>query len=268
MRLDVCLVDLDDSALNVCRVTHGTSHNTVIPPPPTADLSPCILPDKAWEAVYPQGSINPKNHIPGGFGFYLAGPSDFSELLKGAKEVLFSYSVMFASDWDWVKGGKLPGIFGGEGDSSFQCSGGRKEDRCRCFSLRLMWRSNGKGEIYAYMPPHEENTKALLSVPPKSHGNYDYGFSVGSGSFTFDRGSWITIAQRVKLNDPGANDGELQLWIDGKSVINTAGLVFHDSLASHVHGAHFQTFFGGHTQDWASPKDQKAWFTNVSGAVL
>jgi hypothetical protein len=80
--------------------------------------------------------------------------------------------------------------------------------------------------------------------------------------------------------------GELQLWIDGKSVINTAGLVFRDSLASHVHGAHFQTFFGGkhywqkhlfsdqclrfqgHTQDWASPKDQKAWFTNVSGAVL
>jgi len=104
------LVDLDDNALNVCRVTHGTSHNTVIPPPPTADLSPYILPDKAWEAVYPQGSINPKNHIPGGFGFYLAGPSDFSELLKGAKEVLFSYSVMFASDWDWVKGGKLPGI--------------------------------------------------------------------------------------------------------------------------------------------------------------
>jgi hypothetical protein len=103
-------IDLDDKALNVCRVTAGTSHNIVIPPPPITDKNLCIPPAKAWEAVYPQGSINPKNSIPGGFGFYFAGPSSFRELLKDANEVLFSYSVMFANDWSWVKGGKLPGI--------------------------------------------------------------------------------------------------------------------------------------------------------------
>jgi hypothetical protein len=113
---------------------------------------------------------------------------------------------------------------GGEEDSSFRCSGGRREDRCRCFSLRLMWRSvvdyallesirvhfcrqNGEGEIYAYMPPYEENTKSLLSVPPKSYGSQEYGFSVGRGSFTFSSGTWITLAQRVKLNDPGVSNG-------------------------------------------------------------
>ena len=31
-------------------------------------------------------------------------------------------------------------VVGGEGDSAYECAGGRKDERCRCFSLRLMWR--------------------------------------------------------------------------------------------------------------------------------
>jgi hypothetical protein len=70
-------------------------------------------------------------------------------------------------------------------------------------------RPGGKGEVYAYMPPNEENTAALLSVPPKSYGNPEYGFSVGRGSFIFSPGVWTTVAQRVKLNDPGEPNGEI-----------------------------------------------------------
>lgn len=33
-------------------------------------------------------------------------------------------------------------------------------------------------------------------------------------------------------------------------------------------GAHFQTFFGGKGEDWASPKNQCAHFACVSGAIL
>jgi len=131
-----------------------------------------------------------------------------------------------------------------------------------------MWRPDGKGELYAYMPPTEENKTSLLSVPPRSYGNFEYGFSVGRGSFNFLPGSWTTIAERVKLNDPGKPNGELQLWVDGTSVINVAGLVYRESLESHVKGFHCQTFFGGHEKEWASPKDQKAWFSNFSGSIL
>jgi len=62
------------------------------------------------------------------------------------------------------------------------------------------------------------------------------------------------------------------------------GLIYRVNSASKVQGAHFETFFGGkvliwliihflehtagHTDDWASPKDQRAWFANVSGAIL
>lgn len=111
------------------------------------------------------------------------------------------------------------------------------------------------------MPPTEENTSTLLSVPPKSYGNFEYGFSVGRGSFDFFPGSWITIAQRVKLNDPGRSNGrfidfgtcrsyiaiigELQLWVDGISVMDVAGIVYRESSESRVKGFHCQTFFGG-----------------------
>jgi len=149
------ILPLEDRKLQVHKVTASTSHPLVSPPSGIGSASP----DVAWEAFYPKGSINPKNAIPGGFGFYLSGPPEFQTGLRTANEVLFSYSVMFDKDWDFVKGGKLPGIcecspstssvfrheydrpvVGGEGNSAYECTGGRKEDRCRCFSLRLMWR--------------------------------------------------------------------------------------------------------------------------------
>lgn len=102
-------VALENSDLNVHRVNSRTSHNLVTPPPPVY-VPHAPPPDSAWEATYPAGSINPKNSIPGGFGFYLSGPKDFKDGLKDATEVMFSYSVMFAADWEWVKGGKLPGL--------------------------------------------------------------------------------------------------------------------------------------------------------------
>jgi hypothetical protein len=67
-------------------------------------------PHTAWEAFFPEGSINPSATISGGFSFYLKGPSDFAKRLESATEALFSYKVMFEEEWEWVKGGKLPGL--------------------------------------------------------------------------------------------------------------------------------------------------------------
>lgn len=71
----------------------------------------------------------------------------------------------------------------------------------------VFYRQGGSGEVYAYLPEFERNTKQLLAVPPKSHGNHQFGFSVGRGAFTFTRGRWATVAERVKLNDPGEENG-------------------------------------------------------------
>ena len=39
--------------------------------------------------------------------------------------------------------------------------------------------------------------------------------------------------------------GEMQLWIDGVSVINVGGLNLRMSNESRIQGMHFSTFFGG-----------------------
>jgi len=105
-KLGVEILPLDDDVLQVHKVTTSTSHQLVSPPSGVGPTAPNVV----WEAFYPRGSINPKNSIPGGFGFYLSGPPGFQTGLRTANEVLFSYSVMFDEEWDFAKGGKLPGI--------------------------------------------------------------------------------------------------------------------------------------------------------------
>lgn len=93
-------VPLDDKSLNIHRSTKATpEHKTDTKSGHTS-----------WQAFYPEGSINPQGKIKGGFGFYLSGPNGWKEKLKEAKEVLFGYRVLFMKDFQWVKGGKLPGI--------------------------------------------------------------------------------------------------------------------------------------------------------------
>jgi hypothetical protein len=112
-----------------------------------------------------------------------------------------------------------------------------------------MWRVNGMGEMYTYLPPYNisgfEANEAVCYVPPLSICNPTYGASVGRGSFNFTTGAWTTVAERVRLNDAGQANGELQLWANGESVINVTGLIIRDSDAGRIRGIQFQTFFGG-----------------------
>ncbi|VDB91484.1 unnamed protein product [Peniophora sp. CBMAI 1063] len=257
---------LTDKALGIHKITSGLTHAVVSPPtPPPSSASGSA---KAWEAVYPAGSYKPSGPIKGGFGFYLSGPERFREALEGgAEEVVVGYEVLFEDGFDFVKGGKLPGVFGGMGELAYRCTGGRKEERCKCFDFRLMFRKDGAGELYAYAPLTASNERAFLAVPG-TRVNNDYGISVGRGLFSFAAGTWTTVAIRVKLNAVGAEDGQVELFIDGRSLFRVDGLTLREDASARIKGMHFQTFFGGSTPDWASPRDQRAWFAGVSGACV
>lgn len=219
---------------------------------------------QAMKAHYPKGSYNFQHEPRGGFSFYAPGPSDVD--LTTAKEATFGYSVFFPKGFEFQKGGKLPGIYGGNSASeAVSCSGGRRDDGC--FSARLMWRGESKGELYTYLPPSFPENKKVCNVAPMSDCNDTYGASVGRGSFTFATGKWTTVSQRVKLNDPGKANGELQLWADGESVINVSGLILRNSAEGRMHGLQMQTFFGGSSPDFATPKDQDVYFSDFSVAI-
>lgn len=88
------------------------------------------------EVTYPAGSYS---HDTGG--------AQFSSLWNGSEPfqtMLLAYDVAFDSGFDWVKGGKLPGLRGGPNATG--CSGGNQPTGSDCFSARLMWRANAEGE--------------------------------------------------------------------------------------------------------------------------
>ncbi|KAF4610734.1 hypothetical protein D9613_006650 [Agrocybe pediades] len=222
----------------------------------------------AMKAHYPQGSYTFGNYPQGGFSFYAPGPSNVD--LTTAKEATFGYSVFFPEGFAFNLGGKLPGLYGGNSEEqAIGCSGGSRSTAC--FSARLMWRENGAGEFYTYLPPYtipafSANNK-VCNVAPKSDCNPEYGASVGRGAFKFATGAWTTISERVKLNDVGQANGELELFVNGQSVINVGGLILRDSAAGRIRGMQMQTFFGGSKPQFKSPKDQDLFFSDFSVAI-
>ncbi|VDB84555.1 unnamed protein product [Peniophora sp. CBMAI 1063] len=167
--------------------------------------------------LYPEGSINPANRPQGGAQFY-ANPLDITE----ARSVTLEYDVYFPADFEFVLGGKLPGLFGGKES----CSGG--DAALDCFSTRLMWREEGAGELYLYAPK-DKQTKELCSLPPESVCESSYGLSIARGSFNWTRGGWTHVAQTVVLNTPGRQDGEFRLDVNGAPVINRRDVYYRSA---------------------------------------
>ena len=187
---------------------------------------------------YPKGSINfgsADDDTPlGGAAFY----APFSD----AQTTCLHYKLRFPEGFEFAKGGKLPGLYAGEAPS-----GGEKVSGRDGWSVRLMWRKEGQGELYEYV----YNKKGK------------YGLSVGRGAFTFPTGRWVAVDLEVVRNDPGERNGKARLWIDGKAVIEQDDIVFStEDRESAVGGLMFSTFFGGSGKSWASPKDQHVDFAD------
>ncbi|KAI0337208.1 hypothetical protein BDW22DRAFT_1340232 [Trametopsis cervina] len=245
---------LSDAVLRPSHLISALAHPYV--PAPDGRLS--------MQATYAAGSWTFQHQPQGGLSMYFPGPANVD--LSNAKEVVFGYSAYFQDGFEFNKGGKMPGLYGGDSDEeAVGCSGGRRDDGC--FSARLMWRTDGAGEIYSYLPPDRSANKAVCDVPPFSTCNDVYGASVGRGSFNWKAGGSTTVSIRVRLNDVGKENGELELWANGESVISVGGLVIRDKDAGRIRGVQMQTFFGGSTSDWASPKTQKTWFRDFTLAV-
>ncbi|KAF8326101.1 uncharacterized protein EI90DRAFT_2930998 [Cantharellus anzutake] len=210
------------------------------------------------QLFYPRNSINPANFPQGGAEFYA---SPLPGMLN-ATNVTFEYSTFFPNDFLWMKGGKLPGLFGGHTG----CSGGNVADTC--FSTRIMWRANGMGELYLYVDKSKQRPNLCTSTPYTSECNPQYGLSLARGSFNFTPGAWTHLKQTVRLNTPGVQDGGFTLDANGVRVLTLDGIFYRGpEPAFGFSGIFFSTFFGGHDPSWASPVDQYVWFKDFKLSV-
>nr|WP_298413542.1 hypothetical protein [uncultured Halomonas sp.] len=208
----------------------GTRENIEVLSPQQSGLS-----ETALRVHYPAGTSSPSDNGKGGAGFF----ATIDGLSESTRSCL-QYKVRFEPGFDFVKGGKLPGLYGGAAPS-----GGEEVTGDEGFSIRFMWREDGQGELYEYVVK-----------------DADYGKSVGRGSWTFPTGQWVTIEQEVILNDPGQKNGIARVWIDGAPVLEQQNIVYRTNDHVYADGLMFSTFFGGHGEEWRTPRDQVADFSD------
>ncbi|MFC3283154.1 polysaccharide lyase [Litchfieldella rifensis] len=205
----------------------GTEQNVEILPPDATGLG-----EPGLRVHYPEGTSSPGDTEEGGAGFYTE-----EAAFQASDRGCLQYRVRFEPGFDFVKGGKLPGLYGGEGPS-----GGTAADGENGFSMRFMWREDGQGELYEYVVNQDEEE--------------DYGASVGRGLWHFPTGRWVTIEQEIILNDPDQENGVARVWIDGAPMLEQNGIVYRTTDSVTIDGLMFSSFFGGDGEEWRTPRDQ------------
>lgn len=158
------------------------------------------------------------------------------------EELYLSYRVRFASGFEFVKGGKLPGLVGGTAPTGcVDDTGG--------FSARMMWRTGGAAVQYMYFP---EKVNACGD---------DFEYLGGGQPAHFAPGTWHTVEHRIVMNAEGQHDGVLQAWFDGELALSDAAFSYRVTGATFgIDALYFSTFFGGGDATWAPSADQIADF--------
>ncbi len=166
---------------------------------------------------------------------------------KSYDAVEVRYDVMFEKRFDFARGGKLPGLFGGKGNT-----GGNKPTGKDGFSARMMWREDGRAVQYLYYPDQ-----------PGRYGHQIPWMDPSTGKqIHFIPGTWHTVVHQVTINTPGKQDGKLRAFFDNQLVLKVDDLRFRDTSNFSIDGFVFSTFFGGGDTSWQSTKNETVYFDN------
>lgn len=169
------------------------------------------------------------------------------------EEAELGYTVRFGPGFDWNKGGKLPGLCGGPG----KVSGGRPADGKNGFSVRLMWRREGRGEAYVYHRNQPERYGDSFPFP---------------GDFRFPLEEPVRVRLRVTMNDAGKKNGKLMVWIqlmgnrpgEWRELIHRTDLEWRSVPTFAIDSLYFETFHGGSDLSWAPSRPSWAEFSDLA----
>lgn len=141
-----------------------------------------------------------------------------------------------------------------------------------------MWRDNGLGEIYAYLPHGKQRSD--ICDNKINICNSDYGYSLGRGQFEFKTGAWTTVRQVIDLNTINKQNGRMRLYVNGVKKVDVNKVVIRTSSTPKTIGISklqtqgasdffinfspivFHTFFGGSDNTWRTPVTQYSYFKN------
>ena len=161
--------------------------------------------------------------------------------LAPGSEYILEYRFRFDAGFDFSRGGKIPGMGGGNAPSGCDASTGVG------FTARSMWRQQGR--LIGYIYDMDQSGEC--------------GNAIETG-FNFAVGRWYNVKQRIKLNTGGAHDGILQMWIDDRQVINRSNMGWmREAPDRRIDKVFLDFFFGGSTADWSPSRNCSITFTDM-----
>ena len=179
-------------------------------------------------------------HYPeGSYGTSATGAQWKVPLNGSFERVTLSYRMKFLGDFDFVRGGKLPGLIGGTGNT-----GGSVPDGTDGWSARMMWRTDGAIVQYVYHPDQ-----------PNSYGE-DLPWTTNGSPLQFEPNRWYTVRHDITMNTPGEYDGIIRTWLDGNPALEVTSMRFRDVDELAIDTMYFSTFFGGGSSSWATTQDE------------
>lgn len=162
-----------------------------------------------------------------------------------AEEMWVAYDIQFEPGFEFVKGGKLPGLCGGE------CyTGGNRPSVGDGWSARIMWRTDGAVVQYLYFVDqagtYGDDAKWNLDDTKEQK--------------KFVPGTWHRVVTRVVMNSvstegTGDKNGIVQSWFDGELALDLDTLRLRDFQAQKIDEFYLSTFHGGSDASWAPTSD-------------
>ena len=152
-----------------------------------------------------------------------------------------TYALRFDPDFDFVKGGKLPGLGGGPEN----VTGGHRATGENGFSVRPMWRKDGRGEAYVYHRDQPQRTGESFPFP---------------ADFRFPPGEEVRLRISVTMNQPGERNGSVRMWATlprqaERLMVERTEVCWRTVETFGADSLYFQTFHGGSERDWAPRRD-------------
>lgn len=167
-------------------------------------------------------------------------------------ELYFRYYLRFAGDWNPdLTSGKMPGMAGTYGQSGW---GGRRTDGSDGWSMR--------GAFLRVFPedhPMHGLTQLATYAYHADMKGY-YGDLWSWPSVLLDRNRWYCVEQYVRLNRPGAADGIMRVWLDGRLAMDRTDVRMRNNDRLHIEAVWVNVYHGGAA---TSPHDQHLYIDNV-----
>ncbi|WP_289053564.1 lipopolysaccharide biosynthesis protein [Carboxylicivirga marina] len=168
------------------------------------------------------------------------------QLADKYENLTLTYNMFFSVDFDFKKGGKLPGLAGGK-----VIVGGMNADGRNGWSGRFMFLEGGKICAYMYLP------NSILKYGEMFHLRDSF-----MNYYKIKRGTWLRVEQSICMNSIGKNDGKMRIKINDIELLNIESLTFRTSQQLGIDMILFSVFYGGGDSSYAPLNNSSIMFTD------